>query len=169
MIGIRQLHQIAWRSLTMDDRAFRNAMGKFATGVTVITTEINGEVHGMTANAFMSVSLSPRLVVISIGEKAKMLHKISESGKFAVNILGEDQKEVSMQFAGQLKEQYDVEFEQLGDLPVVKNSLANVACKIHSQQDAGDHTLFIGEVTDIILRDGAPLTFFEGKYGQIAN
>lgn len=153
----------------MDDRTFRNAMGKFATGVTVITTELNGEVHGMTANAFMSVSLNPKLVVISIGEKAKMLNKINESGKFAVNILGDDQKEVSMQFAGQLKEQFNVEFEQLGELPVVKNSLANIACKIHSRQAAGDHTLFIGEVTDIVLREGAPLTFFEGKYGQIIN
>lgn len=153
----------------MEDRMFRNAMGKFATGVTVITTELNGEVHGMTANAFMSVSLNPKLVVISIGEKAKMLQKIQESGKFAVNILGNDQKEVSMQFAGQLKEMFDVEFERLGDLPVVKNSLVNIACNIHSQQIAGDHTLFIGEVTDLILREGEPLTFFEGKYGQITN
>lgn len=153
----------------MDDRTFRNAMGKFATGVTVITTELNGEVHGMTANAFMSVSLNPRLVLISVGEKAKMLNKINEAGKFAVNILGDDQKDVSMQFAGQLKELIEVEFEQLGDLPVVKNSLANIACRIHSQQVAGDHTIFIGEVTDIVLREGEPLTFFEGKYGQITN
>jgi flavin reductase (DIM6/NTAB) family NADH-FMN oxidoreductase RutF len=154
----------------MDDRMFRNAMGKFATGVTVITTELDGEVHGMTANAFMSVSLNPRLVVISIGEKAKMLHKIKESGKYAVNILGEDQKNVSMQFAGQLKEeQVEIEFETLGELPVIKNSLANISCKIFSHQVAGDHTLLIGEVTDIVLRKGTPLTFFEGKYGQLTN
>lgn len=154
----------------MDDRMFRNAMGKFATGVTIITTELDGEVHGMTANAFMSVSLNPRLVVISIGEKAKMLNKINQSGKFAVNILGEDQKKVSMQFAGQIKEeQVEIEFETLGELPVIKNSLANISCKIHSQQVAGDHTLFIGEVTDIVLREGTPLTFFEGKYGQLTN
>jgi flavin reductase (DIM6/NTAB) family NADH-FMN oxidoreductase RutF len=154
----------------MDDRMFRNAMGKFATGVTIITTELDGEVHGMTANAFMSVSLNPRLVVISIGEKAKMLNKINESGKFAVNILGEDQKKVSMQFAGQIKEeQGEIEFETLGELPVIKNSLANISCKVSSQQVAGDHTLFIGEVTDIVLREGTPLIFFEGKYGQLTN
>jgi flavin reductase (DIM6/NTAB) family NADH-FMN oxidoreductase RutF len=154
----------------MDDRMFRNAMGKFATGVTIITTELDGEVHGMTANAFMSVSLNPRLVIISIGEKAKMLNKINESGKFAVNILGEDQKKVSMQFAGQIKEeQVEIEFETLGELPVIKNSLANISCKIHSQQVSGDHTLFIGEVTDIVLREGTPLTCFEGKYGQLTN
>jgi flavin reductase (DIM6/NTAB) family NADH-FMN oxidoreductase RutF len=154
----------------MDDRMFRNAMGKFATGVTIITTELDGEVHGMTANAFMSVSLNPRLVVISIGEKAKMLNKINQSGKFAVNILGEDQKKVSMQFAGQIKEEQDeIEFETLGELSVIKNSLANISCKVSCQQVAGDHTLFIGEVTDIVLREGTPLTFFEGKYGQLTN
>ena len=76
----------------MDDRKFRNAMGKFASGVTVITTEADGEIHGMTANAFMSVSLNPKLVVISIGERANMLEKIQGSKKFAVNILAADQE-----------------------------------------------------------------------------
>ena len=86
----------------MDDRQFRQAMGKFATGVTVITTEVEGEVHGMTANAFMSVSLEPKLVVISIGERAQMLKKIKTSKKFAVNILSGEQQDYSMIFAGQL-------------------------------------------------------------------
>ncbi|MED4205364.1 flavin reductase family protein [Neobacillus mesonae] len=152
----------------MDDRMFRNAMGKFATGVTVITTELDGEVHGMTANAFMSVSLNPKLVVISIGEKAKMLNKINESKKFAVNILADEQKEVSMMFAGQIKEKRDIEFDRLGDLPVIKDSLANISCKVYSQHVEGDHTLFIGEVTDIVLRDGEALAFYEGKYREIA-
>lgn len=147
---------------------FRNAMGKFATGVTVITTELDGEVHGMTANAFMSVSLNPKLVVISIGEKAKMLNKINESKKFAVNILADEQKEVSMMFAGQIKEKRDIEFDRLGDLPVIKDSLANISCKVYSQHVEGDHTLFIGEVTDIVLRDGEALAFYEGKYREIA-
>ena len=85
----------------MDDRVFRNAMGKFATGVTVITTKSEGEVHGMTANAFMSVSLTPKLVLISSDEKAKMLSKIQQTGKFVVNLRSDNQKEISMQFAGQ--------------------------------------------------------------------
>ena len=110
----------------MDDRVFRNAMGKFATGVTVITTKLEDEVHGMTANAFMSVSLSPKLVLISIGEKAKMRSKIQQSGKFVVNLLSEQQKEISMQFAGQLKEQLDVEFDGVHDLPLVKDSLCSI-------------------------------------------
>ena len=87
----------------MDDRLFRTAMGKFATGVTVITTNVNGTIHGMTANAFMSVSLDPKLVVISIGEKASMLELIKKSGTFTVNILSAQQQEMSMLFAGQIK------------------------------------------------------------------
>lgn len=152
----------------MDDRTFRNAMGKFATGVTVITTDHGGESHGMTANAFMSVSLNPRLVVVSIGEKARMLEKIRESGKFAVNILSEQQQEVSMLFAGQLKEKREADLDTIQGVPVVKDALANVVCKVYGTQIVGDHTLFIGEVEDIVLRDGKPLTFYEGKYGKLA-
>ncbi len=152
----------------MDDRTFRNAMGKFATGVTVITTDHGGESHGMTANAFMSISLNPRLVVVSIGEKARMLEKIRESGKFAVNILSEQQQEVSMLFAGQLKEKREADLDTIHGVPVVKDALANVVCKVYGTQIVGDHTLFIGEVEDIVLRDGKPLTFYEGKYGKLA-
>jgi len=151
----------------MDDRAFRNAMGKFATGVTVITTLLEDEAHGMTANAFMSVSLNPRLVLISIGEKAKMLDKINESGKFAVNILSDDQKDLSMHFAGQIKEKRQIEFDWINELPVIKNALTNIVCKVHSKQIVGDHTLFIGEVTDIVTCEGAPLAFYEGKYSKV--
>jgi flavin reductase (DIM6/NTAB) family NADH-FMN oxidoreductase RutF len=151
----------------MDDRSFRSAMGKFATGITVITSLLDDEAHGMTANAFMSVSLNPRLVLISISEKARMLDKINETGKFAVNILADDQKEYSMYFAGQIKEERDIEFDWMSEIPVIKDALANIVCNVHSKHVAGDHSLFIGEVTDIVIRDGAPLTFFEGKYGKI--
>jgi flavin reductase (DIM6/NTAB) family NADH-FMN oxidoreductase RutF len=152
----------------MDDRMFRNAMGKFATGVTVITTAVNNEAHGMTANAFMSVSLSPKLVLISIGEKAKMNELIKDSGKFAVSILSEDQKEMSMIFAGQIKEKRDVEFKWVNELPVIQDSLVNLTCTVHDSYIAGDHTLYIGEVTDMILNDGNPLSFFEGQYKNIS-
>lgn len=152
----------------MDDRTFRDAMGKFATGVTVITTDLDGEPHGMTANAFMSVSLTPKLILISVKDNAKILDKINRSGKFAVNILSEDQQEVSMLFAGQIKEKREMEFDYLNETTVVKDALANIVCSVYGKQVAGDHILFIGEVEDIILREGKPLTFFSGKYGQIA-
>lgn len=149
----------------MDDRLFRNAMGKFATGVTVITTEHEGQVHGMTANAFMSVSLDPKLVVISIGEKARCLSKIQESKIFAVNILAADQQEHSMIFAGQKKDAEPVDFERLADLPVLPGALAQISCDVVSQYVEGDHTLFIGKVRDIKLDESQePLLFYAGKY-----
>lgn len=149
----------------MDDRLFRNAMGKFATGVTVITTEVDGEIHGMTANAFMSVSLNPKLVVVSISEKARLLEKIKKSGVFTVNILAEDQQKLSMLFAGQLKENHEVEFDRLDGKPVIPGALAQVMCEVAQEHVEGDHTLFIGKVTDIhVEEDGQPLLFYSGRY-----
>ncbi|WP_223589165.1 flavin reductase family protein [Neobacillus bataviensis] len=151
----------------MDDRQFRQAMGKFATGVTVIATEVEGEIHGMTVNAFMSVSLDPKLVVISIGEKAKILNKIKESKIFTVNILAADQQEHSMIFAGQLKEHREVAFERLDGKPVIPGSVAQVACEVSAEHVEGDHTLFIGKVTDIHLLDVEPLIFYSGMYRSL--
>ena len=148
----------------MDDRLFRTAMSKFATGVTIITTEHEGQAHGMTANAFMSVSLQPKLVVISIGERARCLNKIRESKVFAVNILAEDQQEHSMIFAGQKKDGIHIEFDRLADVPVLRNALAQISCEVTSEYVEGDHTLFIGKVRDIKIEDKEPLLFFNGQY-----
>ena len=152
----------------MDDRQFRTAMGKFATGVTVIATEVDGNVHGMTANAFMSVSLDPRLVVISIGEKARILEKVKQSKTFSVNILAANQQELSMIFAGQLKEHREVEFDRLDGKPVLNGAVAQIACEVSVEHLEGDHTLFIGRVTDIHLEDAEPLIFYSGKYRALA-
>ena len=151
----------------MDDRQFRQAMGQFATGVTVITTEMDGKEHGMTANAFMSVSLDPKLVVVSIGEKAQMLEKIKKSKKFAINILSDAQQEYSQIFAGQIKENREIDFDFLAGLPVLNGAIAQVACDVVSEHVEGDHTLFIGKVIDLKVEDGDPLLFFKGKYRSI--
>ncbi|WP_216667747.1 flavin reductase family protein [Sporosarcina jiandibaonis] len=151
----------------IDDRLFRNAMGSFATGVTVITTEVENGIHGMTANAFMSISLNPKLIAISVDEKAKMLDHIKKAGKFAVNILSKDQKEVSMQFAGQNKEDVDVSFVTYKGLPTVENSLAVVTCEVQSGIVAGDHTIFIGQVTGVKLESHDPLLFSKGQYREL--
>lgn len=151
----------------MDDRLFRNAMSKFATGVTVITTEHEGQAYGMTANAFMSVSLDPKLVVISIGEKARCLNKIRESKQFAVNILAEDQQDYSMIFAGQKKDVAAITFDRLADVPVLSGVLAQISCDVVSEYVEGDHTLFIGKVRAIQLEDKNPLVFFVGQYRSL--
>jgi flavin reductase (DIM6/NTAB) family NADH-FMN oxidoreductase RutF len=151
----------------MEDRKFRTAMGKFATGVTVIATEVLGDVHGMTANAFMSVSLDPKLVVVSIGENAKILNKIKESKIFTVNILAADQQELSMIFAGQLKDHKEVTFDRLDGKPVLAGAVAQIACEVSAEHIEGDHSLFIGKVTDIHLEDAEPLLFYSGKYRSL--
>ncbi|RLL43747.1 flavin reductase [Oceanobacillus piezotolerans] len=152
----------------MDDRQFRNAMGKFATGVNVITTEVDGNIHGMTANAFMSVSLDPKLVVISIGKNASMLEKIRKSKKYAVNILSHDQKELSMIFAGQIKEDRDISFERLADLPVIEGANTQISCEVVNEHIEGDHSLFIGKVIGIKLEECSnPLLFYKGQYTSI--
>ena len=152
----------------MDDRTFRTAMGKFATGVTVITTEHDSQIHGMTANAFMSVSLNPRLVLVSIDEKANMKRYVEEAGKFAISILSKEQQELSAHFAGQIKKKVEINFDRLNDLPIIKDSLVYVTCIVHNSIIAGDHTLFIGEVTEVSINDGDPLAFFDGKYKQVS-
>lgn len=149
----------------MDDRTFRDAMGKFKTGVTVITTALGNDVHGMTANAFMSVSIDPKLIAVSIDEKAHMHQKMAQSDQFAVSILSEDQVGMSMRFAGQ-KEKGDIEFKWSGGVPMIKNALVNLICTVYNTHKAGDHTLYIGEVIDLCMTEGNPLTFFEGKYGS---
>lgn len=150
----------------MDERVYRNTMGKFATGVTVITTQIEQDVHGMTANAFMSVSMDPKLITISVDNKANMLDKIHLSGKYAVSVLGEEQQDIAMHFAGQKIKEGGVTFDQIAGVPVIRESLATVVCDVHASHVVGDHTLFIGKVTEIDLRDGSPLTFYQGKYGN---
>ncbi|GAA0590266.1 flavin reductase family protein [Virgibacillus siamensis] len=151
----------------MDDRTFRSAMGKFATGVTVITTEVNDEPYGMTANAFMSVSVNPKLVLISVDEMAHMNNYVRDAGKFAVSILNEDQQDMSAYFAGQVEEYRSVAFDRFNGMPTIPGSLVNLTCNVHDSVIAGDHTLYIGEVTDISISEGGPLTFFSGKYKQI--
>jgi len=153
----------------MDDRIFRNAMGKFATGVTVVTTELNEESHGMTANAFVSVSLTPKLVLISIDKKAKMLRLIQQSKRFAISFLNTEQQAESIRFAGQLKENSAYDFEEFEGLPVIKDALANITCQLYKEVEAGDHILFIGEVTALKIQEGEPLIYFAGKYRELSD
>lgn len=151
----------------MDDLMFRKAMGQFTTGVTVIATETEENVFGMTANAFMSVSLDPKMILISVGHHAKIKEKIQQSGKFSVNILSKNQQDLSMLFAGQLKETRQVDFGYLEGVPVVPQAVVSIACDVSSEYIEGDHTLFVGRVLDVNLADEEPLVFYSGKYRSL--
>lgn len=155
----------------LDDLQFRKAMGKFTTGVTVITAVGDGNhVHGMTANAFMSVSLNPRLILISVSEQAKLNQFIETSGKFGISVLSNKQRDVSMHFAGQRNNNSDeikIEFKYFNDQPVIEGALVNLVCSVNDHYKAGDHILYVGKVEDLSTKDGEPLAFFDGQYNRV--
>lgn len=153
----------------MDDRLFRDAMGKFATGITIITIDDNRKERGMTVNAFMSISLDPKLIAISIDHKASMYEKLIETNTFGVSILKESQKEYSMVFARQIKTQKPIPFERLHGVPVIENSLASLSCRVYDKFEAGDHTIILGEVTALNIEDDEPIVFFGGKYRTLGD
>jgi len=149
----------------MNERRFRDAMGTFLTGVAVITTKVENDIHGMTANSVTSVSLKPPLILISIDEKAQMLEKINRSKRFGLSILAAHQLDISMHFAGQKKRKERVDFDWIDDMPVVPGALSQLACTVDKAIAAGDHTLFVSKVDDIYIgEDKEPLIFFRGKY-----
>jgi flavin reductase (DIM6/NTAB) family NADH-FMN oxidoreductase RutF len=154
-------------SLTPSD--FRKAMGCFATGVTVVTVAEDGEVHGMTANAFCSVSLDPMLVLVCVDQRARTHSHLQTRQRFGVNILRNDQQEISEYYARATETHHATEagasFERTAHgTPVLGGALAYLECRLHSAQPAGDHTIFIAEVEDVVVREGEPLLFFRGQY-----
>jgi len=154
----------------LDPRTFRNTCGVFATGVNVITTHCDGHDHGMTANAFMSISLDPPLIAISIAEKARMLEKIQKSGRFAVSILASGMDAVAWHFAGKPNGELRDLFDELGGLPVIRGAVATFSAIVHEEIIAGDHTIFVGRVEALAADETAePLMFFKGKFGALEN
>jgi flavin reductase (DIM6/NTAB) family NADH-FMN oxidoreductase RutF len=153
---------------------FRKAMGSFATGVTVITVDCEGEVHGMTANAFTSVSLDPLLVLVCVDHGARTHAHLHARKRFGVNVLAEDQRAISEYYADPSPTHEHAEREagarfdrtQHGT-PVLHSALAYLECRLHTAQDAGDHTIFIAEVEDVVVRQGDPLVYFRGEYRKI--
>jgi len=149
---------------------FRKAMGCFATGVTVITVDQDGEIHGMTANAFCSVSLDPMLVLVCVDHRARTHAHLHARKRFGVNVLRSDQQAISEYYARatethQHPEEAGARFDRTPHgTPVLHGALSYLECRLHSTQTAGDHTIFIAEVEDVVVREGEPLLFFRAKY-----
>jgi flavin reductase (DIM6/NTAB) family NADH-FMN oxidoreductase RutF len=154
----------------IDPRAFRDVAGQFATGVTVVTAVYGRNVRGMTANAFTSVSLSPPLVLVCIDHNASMHPWFEAASAFAVNILSEDQQEISRYFA-----KHSDHGDPMGGIPhrpgdlgspIIEGALAWMECEVEQRYDGGDHTIVVGRVRamDTPSPDGAPLLFFRGQY-----
>ena len=148
----------------VDPALMRSAMGRFATGVTVITNAAGDNVHAMTANAFMSVSLEPPLVLISLGSRSRMAARLQNSDHYGVSILAHSQESVARRFAGSKHPMAPPQFDWLGRVPVIASSLVQLTTTIVDQHIVGDHTLFIGHVEQLRVRDGEPLLFHTGAF-----
>lgn len=149
---------------------FRAALGRFASGVTVVTTKDNsGKLFGITVSAFCSVSLEPPLVLVCIEKRAGSHHAFQESEAFVVNILSEAQQSVSNHFASHIDDKFaDFEYNLgIADLPVLNNCLANLECRLHQVSEGGDHTIFIGEIEKATITETNPLVYWHSKYREI--
>ena len=160
--------------MSLTQAKFRQAMGSFATGVTIITVDYAGEIHGMTANAFTSVSLDPLLVLVCVDHRARTHGHLHAKKRFGVNVLAENQRAISEYYARATPTYQHAEQEAgarfnrtIHGTPVLHGALAYLECRLHSVQDAGDHTIFIAEVEDVVVREGDPLLYFRGKYRHI--
>src|SRR5262245_22600348 len=147
---------------------FRRVMGAFATGVTVITTEVHGEIRGMTANAFMSGSLDPPLCVVSVGKRARIHPCLVEVGFFGVSILAKDQEKLSTHFSGGPVADLAPQFVRVGRAPLLTGAAATIAADIVSQHDCGDHTLFVGHIAHLAAYVRPPLVVHEGRYASLS-
>ncbi|HET7354888.1 MAG TPA: flavin reductase family protein [Gaiellaceae bacterium] len=145
---------------------FRDCVGEFATGVTIVTAEADGNPAGMTLNSFTSVSLDPLLVLVSLGHGSRTLAALSTNGHFAISILQRGQREVAVDFA-ERNAPFPLKHVRRRDdgYLVVEGAAAVLCCRVVETVRAGDHDLALGEVVDIEHGGGEPLIFYRGRFG----
>ena len=157
--------------MTLDPDSFRSVLGRFASGITIITSvDPDGRDVGMTASAFSSVSLNPPLVQVCVDHAASMFDALLKAERFGVNVLADEQEALSRRFAGvESAHRFDGIGYTRGDSGVVllDDALAHLECRIATRVEAGDHTIFIGEVERASARDARPLLYYRGGYAQL--
>jgi flavin reductase (DIM6/NTAB) family NADH-FMN oxidoreductase RutF len=147
--------------------AFRRTLGMFATGVTVLTTRVGDQVHGMTANAFMSVSLHPPLVLISVDREARMCGMLREGSRYGVSVLAQDQANFSETYARSARDGPEPRFVVALETPLVEGALAHIVARVVRTYWGGDHSLFLGHVEYARYGEGEPLLFHGGRYERL--
>ncbi|GGA60278.1 flavin oxidoreductase [Nitratireductor aestuarii] len=150
-----------------DTRAFRRALGQFATGVTVVTTESDGRMAGVTANSFSSLSLDPPLILWSIARTSRSFSIFESASHFAVSILGANQLEVSQAFASSSENKFEnVAWRRgLNGVPLVEGAISTLECATDRIYDGGDHIIMVGRVERYSYTDGDALLYVQGRYG----
>lgn len=151
----------------LDMARFRSAMGKFATGVCVVSYMLDGKVAGLTANAFMSVSLDPPLVLVSIRNQSRFLAGVSVGDRYAVNVLAHHQGLVSDHFGGSPNSAKLCAFQHRHGAPVMEGCLVSIVARAVDLHAAGDHTLVIGQVEHLEERAATPPIYFGGSYTRL--
>lgn len=146
---------------------FRRALGRFGSGVTVVTALSDVGPLGFTANSFSSVSLTPPLVLWSLGQASRRHDAFAGAERYCIHILGAEQQEMALHFAaqGQGFDAYDWTQDAHG-VPLLQGCLAHLHCTRHAVHPAGDHSIVVGEVLKVEMRDGAGLAFDQGRYGR---
>ena len=156
--------------MTVDSKTQRQILGHFATGVTVVTSDGEAGSHGMTANAFASLSLEPPLVLVAVDKRAAMLDYLRKNGCFAVNVLRLDQEDLSRRFAIPGPKDFSdlaVSTAVTGS-PILVDCVAFLDCRVHDVLPGGDHEIFIGEILAGECRGGEPLLYYAGRYRRLA-
>ncbi|PSQ17567.1 flavin reductase [Halobacteriales archaeon QS_8_69_26] len=161
--------------MSVDPDEFRGVMGRFATGVTVVTLPSDPP-HGITVNAFSSVSLSPPLVLICIDHDTRAYELLSEEvDGYSVNVLTTEQRDLGEYFANMVdldRDPFEADPTRTGEsgAPVFEESLAYVDCTVDAAHAAGDHTVYVGavEAAEVLSPDADPVTFYDGKWGRLA-
>ncbi|HEX6057630.1 MAG TPA: flavin reductase family protein [Gemmatimonadaceae bacterium] len=156
--------------MSIDSALFRSVLGRFASGVTVVTTrDADGRDHGMTVSAFSSVSLEPPLVLCCIERRATMHPVLERARTFAVNILSASQEALSRRFSERENERFDgIGYERgQSGAALLEGVLAYLECRIVARHEAGDHTIFVGEVENADAHRGTPLLYYRGGYAQL--
>src|SRR5487761_314798 len=155
--------------MPIEKNELRRVMGHFATGVTVITSlRASGEMHGLTANAFSSVSLVPPLLLICVDKKAESYPCFEESKVFTVNILSAEQEALSRKFAVSGGNKFEGVSYRVGanGVPILDGAVAYLECRLSGSMDAGDHTIYLGEIEQAETHEAKPLLFFRGGYRE---
>jgi 3-hydroxy-9,10-secoandrosta-1,3,5(10)-triene-9,17-dione monooxygenase reductase component len=157
---------------SIDSRQFRNLLGRFPTGVTVITARAgDGQPVGLTVNSFASVSLDPALVLWSLSKRSASLQAIEEAGAFAIHFLGQEHQDMAERFCARTPDRFadlDVTTGPTGS-PLLSDCIARIECRTTAVVDGGDHRIFIGAVVSLAESDGehGPLVFHKGCFTQL--
>lgn len=152
-----------------DARAFRDALGKYATGVTIVTCESSQGPLGMTANSFASVSIDPPLVLWSPARASKRCEAFETANHFAIHVLDESQKDFCKTFASEGGNFADLNWQKSASgVPLIDGCLARFECDRYAVHDGGDHAIVVGLVTSAVFREGKPLVFAGGSFGRFS-